>query len=42
MAQLAIIKQQAVVNQLSRQESCSSVGADHVTQHAPFTWLIIH
>ena len=35
-AQLAIFKQ------LSRKESCTSIGPGHVTQQALFTWLIIH
>ena len=25
-----------------RQESCSSAGPDHVTEHALFTWMITH
>ena len=34
--------QLAIVKQLSRQESGSSAGPDHVSEHALFTWLIIH
>ena len=34
--------QLAIVKQLSRQENRSSVGPDHVTEHALFKWLIIH
>ena len=50
-AQLAIVKQMtgrnraaqlAIVKQMIRQESRSSAGPDHVTEHALFTWLIIH
>ena len=50
-AQLAIVKQMtgrnhaaqlAIVKQMSRQESRSSAGPDHVSEHALFTWLIIH
>ena len=50
-AQVAIVKQMtgrnhtsqlAIVKQMSRQESRSSAVPDHVTEHALFTWLIIH
>ena len=50
-AQLAIIKQMRRQETRSsagncqaalRQESRSSAGPDHVTEHALFTWLIIH
>ena len=34
--------QLAIVKQMSRQESRSSAGPDLVTEHALFTWLIIH
>ena len=34
--------QLAIVKQMSRQESRSSAGPDHVSEHALFTWLIIH
>ena len=30
------------VKQMSRQESGSSAGPDHVSEHALFTWLLIH
>ena len=32
--------QLAIVKQMSRQESRSSAGPDHVTEQALFTWLI--
>ena len=32
--------QQAIILELSKQESRSSAGPDHVTEHALFTWLI--
>ena len=50
-AQLAIIKQlnrqesdgsAGNFKQMSRQESRSSVGPDQVTEHALFTWLVMH
>ena len=50
-AQLAIINQLsrrnqtaqlAIVKKMSRQESRSSAGPNHVTEHALFTWLIMH
>ena len=31
-----------IVKQMSRQESRSSAGPDHVTEHALFTWMITH
>ena len=34
--------QLAIVKQMSRQESCSSAGPYHVTEHPLFTWLIIN
>ena len=30
------------VNQMSRQESGSWAGPDHLSEHALFTWLIMH
>ena len=50
-SQVAIVKEMTgrnraaqleIVKQMSRQESRSSAGPDHVTEHALFTWLIIH
>ena len=37
-----IASQLVIVMQMSRQESPSSAGPDEVTEHALFTWLIIH
>ena len=34
--------QLAIVKKMSRQKSRSSAGPDYVTEHALFTWLIIH
>ena len=34
--------QPLVIEQMSRQESRSSAGPDHLTEHALFTWLITH